>query len=218
MEKNLVRIINIDLKNRSEKIKKIGTLLRNGKIIVFPTDTVYGIGCDPFNIHAIKKIYELKRREDKKGLPVLIGTINKLKNFAFSNKRAEVLIENFWPGSLTLILKKKNKVPKLLTGNKDSIAIRHPNNKITMAIAEEISSGGIVGTSANISGETPPIEIIEAIKFFGEKVDCYIDGGISSKKLPSTIVDMINFPPKLLRKGPISFSDIKKILHEKNQW
>ena len=206
-------IIKINLKNpESDKIKKIGSYLKLGKILVFPTDTVYGIGCDPFNIESIKKIYKIKRRNTKKGLPVLIYSIKVIKKFVVMNDLAKNLIKEFWPGQLTLILNKNEKVPEILTGGKKTIAIRQPNNLITMLIAEQINYGGIIGTSANISGEKAPISIDEAMNQLGDTVDYYIDGGISDKKVPSTVLNLTIKPPKLLREGSILFEDIKRYI------
>jgi len=206
----LVKIIKINPEHLDiEKIKEIGKQLRSGKIVVFPTDTVYGIGCDAYNIEAIKKIYKIKNRKMNKGMPVLISSIDKLHNFVITNETADILIQKFWPGQLTIILPKVVKAPEILTGGSSSIAVRQPNNPITISIAKEVECGGIVGTSANLSGNKEPITIKEAINQLGDEVDIYIDGGTSHKKIPSTIIDLTSKPLKLIRKGPISFEDIK---------
>jgi len=179
---------------------------------VYPTDTVYGIGCDPFNIISVKRIYEIKKRNIKKGLPILVNSIESAENFAIITKLAKKLMEKFWPGQLTIVLPKKNNVPEIISGGIKTIAIRQPNSLITRLLANELDSGGIIGTSANLSGLPPPISVNEAINQLGEKVDYYIDGGITDKKVPSTIIDLTENKPKLLREGSIPFEEIKRFL------
>jgi len=209
----LYKIIKLNPQNPNlTEIKRIGKILRSGKIIVFPTDTVYGIGCDPYNIESINKIYEIKNRKKEKGLPVLVSNFNRLNNFALIDETAKILIRKFWPGQLTLILNKVEKIPKILTGGKNTIAVRQPNNLIANLISNELKCGGIIGSSANISGEKEPITINEAIDQFKNKIDYYIDSGVSEKKVPSTILDLTKKPPILIREGPISFESIKNII------
>ena len=209
----LSEILKISPKKPDYKIiTMVGEQLRAGKIIVFPTDTVYGLGCDPFNINSIQKIYSIKKRQLNMGLPVLINSIESIKHFAVINPISEKIIDKFWPGQLTIILEKHDKVPKLLTGDKDTIAIRYPDNSITISLIKELKVGGIVGTSANISGEKSPTNVKQAISQLGNRVDYYIDGGESEKKVPSTIIDLTNNKLKLIRKGPIPFNLIKSVL------
>ena len=208
-----MNIIKLNEKKPDIKIiKELGKELKNGKIFVYPTDTVYGIGCDPFNIISVKRIYEIKKRNIKKGLPILVNSIESAENFAIITKLAKKLMEKFWPGQLTIVLPKKNNVPEIISGGIKTIAIRQPNSLITRLLANELDSGGIIGTSANLSGLPPPISVNEAINQLGEKVDYYIDGGITDKKVPSTIIDLTENKPKLLREGSIPFEEIKRFL------
>ncbi|MHA1271230.1 MAG: L-threonylcarbamoyladenylate synthase [Candidatus Helarchaeota archaeon] len=193
-------------------IKKIGAYLRKGEIIVYPTDTVYGVGCDAYNIISIKKVYQIKERDLNKGFPILIGSIKFIKNFAQLNNIAKILIEKYWPGQLTIILNKKKKVPEIITGGQNTIAVRLPKNQITTLLAKEVKCGGIIGTSANLSGKKEPTTISEALDQLGDKIDYFIDGGVSEKKIHSTIVDVTVSPLRLIREGSVLFESIKKVI------
>ncbi|TFG17152.1 MAG: threonylcarbamoyl-AMP synthase [Promethearchaeota archaeon] len=193
-----------------------------GKIIGFPTDSVYGLGGDPQNIDVINKIFNIKFRDRTKGLLLLLSDIEEAKKVAEFNSMASKLAEHFWPGQLTLILNKKepNIIPPELTAFKNTIGLRVPNNKIILEILnilkQEKNFGGLIGTSANYSGEPPSVSGDEVAKKFLSPIDLIIDGGKSLSKLPTTIVDCTSNTPEILRIGAITEEEILEVLNQED--
>ncbi len=188
-----------------EGIKKISQIIEKGGIVVFPTDTVYGIGCNPYNENSVKKIYEIKSRTKLKSLPVLAYSLDVVKEIALIDEFTEKIIEKYWPGPLTLILKLTDqKLKKSLNlGNK--IAVRIPDSKCTLKLLEKCRL--LVGTSANISGNssyTNPDECIKNIKNY----DMFLNGGIITSKGESTIIEIENKEIKIIREGVLKIEDI----------
>lgn len=162
-----------------KEIKKVEETIKNDGIIIFPTDTVYGIGCNCFSEKAIQKLFEIKERDYKKPINVLTDNIEKIKKVAKNiNEEQEYIINKYMPGALTLILDKKEEVPNILTSNLETIGVRIPNNKIALEILKNFDAP-LATTSVNISGDKPGIEIKDFIDEFNNKVDIIIDGGKS---------------------------------------
>ncbi|MDH7506615.1 MAG: L-threonylcarbamoyladenylate synthase [Candidatus Thermoplasmatota archaeon] len=184
--------------------------LKNGQIIVYPTDTLYGLGADIFNDDAVKKVFKIKKRETTNPLPVAVADVNDLEKIAIVDERTRDLIKKFLPGKLTIVLKKKNNVSDLVTGGLDKVAVRIPNNKIALYLLSNF--GPLTATSANIHGKKPPVNINEiSIQFKSSDIAVYIDDGILDGK-PSTIVDMTVKPFKIIRKGAISEKEIMDVI------
>ena len=188
-----------------EGIKKTSQIIEKGGIVVFPTDTVYGIGCNPYNENSVKKIYEIKSRTELKSLPVLAYSLDVVKEIALIDEFTEKIIEKYWPGPLTLILELTDqKLKKSLNlGNK--IAVRIPDSKCTLKLLEKCRL--LVGTSANISGNssyTNPDECIKNIKNY----DMFLNGGIITSKGESTIIEIENKEIKIIREGALKIEDI----------
>ncbi|MFW9949427.1 MAG: L-threonylcarbamoyladenylate synthase [Candidatus Thorarchaeota archaeon] len=196
--------------------------LINGKIIAFPTDSVYGIGGDPTNLKVIEKIYQLKFRERSKGLLLLTYNLEEAQKVAEFNELAIKLAKHFWPGQLTLILKKKlpSFLPPELSAFQDTIGIRVPDNEIVknilLLLKKQNKFGGIIGTSANYSNEPPAMSGEEIAKKFLTPIDLIIDSGKSKSSIPTTIVDCTSYEPKFLRIGVISEEQIIEVLCERN--
>ncbi|MBY8979509.1 MAG: threonylcarbamoyl-AMP synthase [Candidatus Lokiarchaeota archaeon] len=186
-----------------------------GKLIAFPTNSVYGLGCDPTNLIAIEKIYDIKYRDRSKGLLILVADIEEAEKVAEFNKIGYKLAERFWPGQLTLILNKKetNIIPPEVTACKNTIGIRVPENEIVLTILNKLKKkgyfGGIIGTSANYSGEPPSISGNEVAKKFLTPIDLILDGGKTKTKVPTTIVDCTSEELKLLRIGVVTEEEIE---------
>lgn len=182
-------------------------LVQAGELIVFPTDTVYGIGCDPYNGQAVERLHEAKQRSLDKGIPVLVADLANLKRMvAEVPAHALPLIQRFMPGSLTLILPKKSDLPPNLSPN-DGIAIRIPGSAITRNLLQ-IAGGAIATSSANLSGQPAARTAQEALSQLGEKVALILDGGNSPQEMASTIVDCRQPVLRLIRLGPISLADL----------
>lgn len=181
--------------------------IQKGGIVVFPTDTVYGIGCDPYNQNAVKTIYKIKNRVSSKLFPILGFSKKELSKIAFFDKRAEKIAEKFWPGEITLVLKLKDDKLKHSLNLDEKIAVRVPNNECVLSILKECKL--LVGTSANISDSKSfrdPNECDRNISGY----DLFVDGGIIPSKGESTVIE-IDKEIRILRQGNISEEDIKEI-------
>lgn len=208
MEKLVFSSENLNLELIKEKVKA-------GSIVIYPTDTVYGVGADIFSLAGIEKIYAAKERNFTSPLIALISDRKYVEEIAYIDEenrdRVQALMENFWPGGLTIILRKKDVVPGIMVSNGETVGVRIPNHKISMEIIESV--GGIMPTtSANISGEKTPRSFEELSQVFKERVDILIDGGASPLGTESTIIDMSKNIPKILREGSISKSEIEKVI------
>ena len=186
-------------------IEKTAQIIEKGGIVIFPTDTVYGIGCNPYNENAVKEIYKIKSRTKLKSLPVLAYSLDIVKEITLIDEFTEKIIKKYWPGPLTLILELTDqKLKKSLNlGNK--IAVRIPNSKCTLKLLEKCRL--LVGTSANISGNssyTNPDECIKNIKNY----DMFLNGGIITSKGESTIIEIENKEIKIIREGTLKIEDI----------
>jgi len=193
---------------KDDDVQKAASAISDGAVIVFPTDTVYGLGCNPYNRDAVSSIYEIKKREKTKPFPVIGYSKEELERIAEFNKLEEKIAEKFWPGAITLILKVKDKEIQKSLSLGEKIAVRVPNNKCALALLKECKL--LVGTSANISGTEPfsdPKECNENLTGY----DLFMDGGIISSKGESTIVEIENNDVKILRKGGISKEMIKEL-------
>lgn len=193
---------------------EVESLLKEGKLIVYPTDTVYGVGGVISSEETIKNIYRAKERSFKSPLIVLVSDINRIEDIAYiPEKNRELvnrLIEKFWPGGLTIILKKREWVPDIMTAAGDTVGVRMPALDIALEIIK--AAGGVLPTtSANISGEKTPRAFDELSEVFKERVDILVDGGKSPLGTESTIIDMSD-KPKILRVGAISIDDIEKVI------
>lgn len=181
-----------------EKIKTAVTALREGKIILYPTDTVYGIGANIFNLEAVRKVYSIKKRSLKKPLSICVSKIEDIKKVAYLNKDMEKLIVDIFPGPYTVILKKKDKISSILTGGQEKIGIRVPDNEVCMQLSREFP---ITTTSANISGKPVPDSVEGITEQFGGNVDLILDAGMCRHGIHSTVIDITVYPPKIVRKG-----------------
>ncbi len=162
-------------------------ILEEGGLVVYPTDTSYGLACDPRNSDAIEKLFEVKNRSRDSGVPLLFSDIQQCEEYHEFASLERVLTRLFWPGVLTLIVTAKVSVPSLITGGRTTVAIRVPNNPIPRGIARKIGSP-IVGTSANLAGGPTPFDMSTALEQLGDKVELYIDDGPSKADNSSTII------------------------------
>ena len=186
-------------------IKKSVEIIENCGIIVFPTDTVYGIGCNPYDVNAVKKIYQIKSREKIKSLPVLASSIEIVKQISTIDEFTEKIIKKYWPGPLTLILKLKDKNLKKSLNLEDKIAVRIPNSVCTLKLLNKCNL--LVGTSANVSGDssfTDPQECMKNVKNY----DVFVDGGTITSKGESTIIEIENEKIHVIREGALKKEDI----------
>lgn len=203
----------IDLLNDIDytKLKEPAELIRNGGIVVFPTETVYGIGANALNENAIKKLYDIKKRPLNKPISLLVNSIDMIEQVTKDITKLEyALIKTFFPGPLTIILKKKNIVPNIVTANQDTVGIRMPANEIALKLIGYVGIP-IATPSANISGKPSGTNLKDIMEDFDGKVDCFIDDGPSKIGLASTIVQVVDGVPHILRQGSISEKQIKEV-------
>jgi L-threonylcarbamoyladenylate synthase len=190
------------------KILEIGEMIKKGGVIVYPTDTVYGIGGNPFLEDVAIRIKNIKQREEK-AMPILISNLEKAKEIAYFNDLSLKIANTFWPGPLTIVLKAKVKFSPHLTGGRDSIGLRIPNHELALKIIEA-SGGALIGTSANISGRPPAISIEDLDEKIKSSVDLIIDGGKCYLGKPSTVIEVIDSKIKIIRIGAIGIDEFIK--------
>lgn len=193
-------------------IKQAANIIKKGGLVVFPTETVYGIGADALNEQAVKKIFKAKGRPQDNPLIVHIKDMEQLSDLVNEvPEKAQLLAEKYWPGPFTMLFKKKEIIPNIVTAGLNTVAIRMPKNNIALSIIKE-SGKPIAAPSANISGKPSTTEVSHVIDDFNGKVDMIIDGGNSKIGLESTVIDVLNSPPTILRPGGITLEDFLKIL------
>ncbi|MCD6117758.1 threonylcarbamoyl-AMP synthase [bacterium] len=193
-------------------LKEVADVLRSGGVIVYPTETVYGIGCDAENREAVLRIRHIKGREDDKPMLVLIPDKNYLYKISGKlTESADLLINAFWPGPLTLIINTGPVFPRELTGASSGLGMRVSSNKTAMQIVNEFG-GYLVSTSANRSGQAPAVTGKDAYGIFSGEADIIIDAGACRGRVQSTVVDTRVNPPEIVRNGAVFHQDIDKAL------
>ena len=206
------KYINLKTELNYEKLKEPAKIIRDGGIVIFPTETVYGIGTNGLDEKAIKKIYEVKQRSFNKPISLLVNNIEMVNKIAKNISKLEYeIMETFFPGPLTIILEKRSIIPNILTANTNTVGIRMPSGKIAKKLIE-YAGVPIATPSANISGRPSGTNIRDIQKDFEGKVDYFIDNGESKIGIPSTIVKVINEKIHILREGSISKEQINKIV------
>jgi len=198
------------LKATRNNVLAASRIVRKGGLVVYPTETVYGLGCDPFNIEAVKRIFEVKG-ERRKPLPILASSINHVEKIASMSQEGKKIAKKFWPGPLTLVFLKQLVLPNIVTCNLNSVGVRIPKHDVALQLISS-SNGLLIGTSANKTGEKPPRTVQEATQPLKEEVDVVLDGGPTTLGKPSTVADLTTKKPRILREGPISLKEISSIL------
>ena len=200
------------IKANNRQIDLAIKLLQQEQAIAFPTDTLYGLGADPYSEKAIDKVFALKGRSYEQALPILLPNIEDMFNWIDQAGLSKVqsqkifdLAEKFWPGPLTIVTKKSKKVSNLLTANQDTIALRIPNHPLALELLKAFNSA-IIGTSANKSGEPSLTTAQEVINIFGENL-FVLDGGKCPLGIGSTIISIME-QVKILRVGAISLEEL----------
>lgn len=214
----LIKLAGKELKEIEIYLKIAVDFIIQGKVISFPTNSVYGIGGNPLDLNLVNRLYDLKFRDRSKGFLLLAFDVEEASKIAEFNDLANKLAKHYWPGQLTLILKKKeqNIIPPEVTAFKTTIGLRVPENEIISEILKILKLKGhlgvIIGTSANYSGEPPCISGEEVAKKILSPIDLIIDGGKSKSQLSTTIVDCSTSEPNFLRIGKIPQEEILELL------
>ena len=194
-----------------DAITEAASAIRAGGLVVYPTETVYGLGADAFSSKAITKIFKIKGRESKKPIPLAVNSINMARQIAELTPAAEILFTKILPGPLMIVARAKPNVSKLITAGTGNVGIRVPDHPVALKLIDFVG-GPITSTSANLSGKPAPRTVREALEQLRGKVDVALDAGKCKLGVPSTIVDATARHLKILRKGPISEKKIKKFL------
>ena len=195
-----------------DEIKDSANVVSNGGIIIYPTDTLYGLGADIRNEESLLRIYDIKGRPNDMALPVLVSGWEMVRSISSEvNVIGEKLAARFWPGQLTMVIRADDNLSTVLTGGRGTIAVRQPDHWIAQQIIEQVGNP-IVGTSANLSGSPDLVEASDLVSELGDLVDRIITCGLKPFGVGSTVVDITGEQPKLLRETSISIEDIQSAL------
>lgn len=203
----------IDMKNSNEysKLKEAGEIIRSGGLVLFPTETVYGLGANGLDANAVKKIFLAKGRNFSNPINLLVSDMDMIETVAQNIFPLEYkLMETFFPGPFTIILQKRAIVPDIVTANQPFVGVRMPSGTIAKKLVE-YAGVPIAAPSANVSGKVSGTNFEDILEDFKDKVDCAINGGNSEIGIESTIVKVIDGVPYILRPGSITAEQIKKI-------
>jgi len=197
------------LRATADNLAVASQILADGGLVAYPTDTVYGLGCNPFNVKALKRLFKVKGERDKP-LPILASDVESIEKIAFLSEKARKIAARFWPGPLTLVLPKKPALLETATCNLNSVGVRIPKHDVALRLIR-LSNGLLVGTSANKTGAKPPCTAQEVAEQLREEVDVILDGGTTPLGVSSTVVDFTQQKPKILREGPTCLEEILKV-------
>ncbi len=207
------KVIRIDSKAPEEKLlERAAAIIRDGELVAFPTETVYGLGADGLNENAVKKIFEAKGRPQDNPLILHVDSVDMLEQLVMDiPPAARLCMESFWPGPLTILFKRRELVPDIITAGLDTVAIRMPSHPIALRLIA-LSGTPIAAPSANTSGKPSPTRAEHVFEDMEGKIPMLIDGGETGVGLESTVLDLTGEKPMILRPGGITLEDIRKIL------
>ncbi len=207
------KILKIDpIQPEPDLISRVGRVLQTGGVIGYPTETIYGIGCDAFNANAVDQIYTLKGRDQSKAMILIAADILQVRYLVEEiPASAETLAENFWPGPLTMVFLASSNLKDSAPRTIKTIAIRIPDYPICLALLKNCGFP-IVSTSANKSNCPAATTAHDVYDYFGDQLDCIVDSGPSPSDVPSTVIDVTKKPVRIIRKGAISALEINTVL------
>ncbi len=195
-------------------IGKAAAVIKSGGLLAIPTETVYGLGADALNADAVKRIFEVKGRQQDNPLIIHVASAQDIEKYCKEiPDTAYRLADRFWPGPLTIILKKRENIPDVVSAGLKTVAVRCPESEITREIIKA-ACVPIAAPSANISGKPSPTTAKHVLSDLGEKIEAVVDGGRCRVGLESTIIDLTVSPPRLLRPGGITPEEIKAVIGE----
>lgn len=198
----------------NENLERISCILKNGDLVAIPTETVYGLAANALNANAVKKIFVVKGRPADNPLIIHVSNLNMMKDFvAEIPYKAKKLAAEFWPGPLTIILKRSKNVPAITTGGLESVAIRIPSHHMALTIINYVNMG-LAAPSANLSGKPSPTTAKHCVDDLNGKVDVVVDGGVCNYGVESTVISLVEENPIILRPGIITKADIEKVIGE----
>lgn len=196
---------------RAEGLAEAAKAAKSGRLVVMPTDTLYGLGCDAFDNDAVASLLATKHRGPDMPVPVLVGSWETYKGLvATTTETMQLLVEAFWPGGLSIVVPQAPSLPWNLGDTRGTVMLRMPAHPVAIELLREV--GPMAVSSANISGHTPPTTALAAKQQLGQAVSVYLDGGEAEIGKPSTIVDLSQSHPYLLREGAISAERIEEVI------
>lgn len=200
-----------DPATRALGLRAATDVVRSGRLVVLPTDTLYGLGCDAFDNQAVASLLQTKHRGPDMPVPVLVGSWDTIQGLVHTySEQARTLVEAFWPGGLSIVVPQAPSLTWNLGDTRGTVMLRMPLHPVAIELLRE--TGPMAVSSANISGNTPPTTAIAAKQQLGNAVSVYLDGGECPVGKPSSIVDLSGAAPKILREGAISAEEIGKVL------
>ena len=208
-------VVKVNPRNpEKEIISRAAEVIRNGGLVAFPTETVYGVGADALNPEAVKKIFQAKGRPSDNPIIVHIAQPEHLKGLTEDiPPLATELMNKFWPGPLTLILKKSGRVPLVVTGGQNTVAVRMPRNKVALALITSFG-GPIAAPSANLSGYPSGTTAGHVFQDLRGKIDMILDAGAVEVGVESTVLDISMHPPVILRPGAVTPEQLETVIGE----
>ncbi len=195
----------------STSIDRAVRLLRSGGVIATPTDTLYGIAANALDARAVERVYAVKGRSDASPLPILVGGVEDL--FEYGADVPDVAVElarAFWPGQLTIVAKRSARTPSVVSAGLDTVGMRVADHPVTLRIVAELGAP-ITATSANVSGAPPLTSALDVVELLGDRLDMVLDGGKLPPSKPSTVIDAVSSPPRILREGAVSRARIERV-------
>lgn len=209
-----MKVVSLTKDNQSEVIKVAVDVLARGGSIVYPTDTVYGLGVNPFDDFAVRRLFRIKKRPPEKPVPLMIKSIAMAKKLAYVDERKEKVLQSLWPGAVSVVLGAREIVSSVISANTKTVALRIPANDFCVALIKAVNCP-ITSTSANISGEEAGSDAKEIAQRFKDEIympDLIIDAGKLEARQPSTVLDLTGSKPRVLRVGPVKSKDLANIL------
>lgn len=196
---------------RADGLRAAASAVRSGRLVVMPTDTVYGIGADAFDASAVRALLRAKQRGPDMPVGVLVGSWSTVDGLVLGlSRQARALIEAFWPGDLSIVVSHAPSLHWNLGSTRGTVMLRMPLHPVALELLRDV--GPMAVSSANVSGRAPAATAAEAVDQLGSSVDVYLDGGASGDAVPSTIVDLTGGEPTLLREGAVSAADVAEAL------
>jgi len=207
----MTEVINIDPKAPDPAdIERAVALLREGQVIAYPTETIYGLGADVQDRKAVKRIYDLKARDYGLPISILVADLRMLRDVVNDvPDRALLLMRKFWPGPLTILFPASQIIPKGLVTNTGKVGVRISSHPVASALVEQFGRP-MTTTSANLSGFPPSLSVKHVHKYFGDKLPCIIDGGECEPSRGSTVVDLSEETMRIIRDGSIPADEVIK--------
>lgn len=195
----------------STSISRAVQILQNGGVIALPTDTLYGISANALDEKAVAKVFDVKGREERSPLPIFVSDSGDLYKYGRDIPDAALrLAEAFWPGKLTIVVGKSAQIPPVVSGGLDTVGLRVPDHPAPREIVVRLGAP-ITATSANVSGKPALTAAADVVGELGDHIDLVLDGGRLAPSLPSTVIDVTTDPPRILREGAVSASDIRRL-------